>query len=597
MMADLAFRPPSFAPPLMADSHEPPPNVPGFTPPHPGSPLMPRWNGGELPEPPVFRWKKIAAFVGPGLVAGASAIGAGEWLNGPMVCAKYGGALLWLATLSILGQIVYNMEVSRYTLYSGESIFTGKFRTMPGPFLWLAVYLVLDFGTIFPYLAASAGTPIAAVWLDRMPEPDKFPGDRQLLKNISYGIFLTAIVPLIFGGKVYNSIRVLMTLKIFIVLGFLTLLAVCYSKPSTWVEIGTGFLKFGSVPVQKGEDANGNGILDEGEDWDSDGRLDGVEERVDRNHNNNPHEQGEFQDADGDGRYDGYKAENIFVSLWEGRPLPTLDLSMIAILGAMAALAGNGGLTNTNVSGYTRDQGWGMGKHVGAIPSVVGGHSVKLSHVGMVFAVTPESRKRFAGWYRHIFRDQFVLFGIASFIGLAMPSMLSVQFLPRGTEVDSWLAAGMTAGGVRDAVGVEGLKYPAWVMTLFCGFFVLALSTTTTADGYFRRWIDVFWVGLPALRKWKPQSVGKIYFGMLCVYCLVGLFVLSSVEQKMIMPYATNIYNYALGLSCFHVLYVNWALLPRELRPNWFIRISLVMAGIFFTTIAVITTMQFVRTL
>ncbi|MGC3966892.1 MAG: Nramp family divalent metal transporter [Pirellulales bacterium] len=262
----------------------------------------------------------------------------------------------------------------------------------------------------------------------------------------------------------------------------------------------------------------------------------------------------------------------------------------------MAALAGNGGLTNTNVSGYTRDQGWGMGKHVGAIPSVVGGHSVKLSHVGMVFPITAESCKRFAGWYRHIFRDQFFLFGIASFIGLALPSMLSVQFLPRGTEVDSWLAAGMTAQGVKDAVGSPPqLANSAWFMTLFCGFVVLALSTTTTADGYFRRWIDVLWTGLPALKSWKPHSVGRLYFAMLCTYCVLGLLVLAFVKQGLIMKWATNIYNYALGFSCAHVLYVNTTLLPKQLKPNWFIRTALVMSFVFFTTIAVITTIQLVK--
>jgi hypothetical protein len=525
----------------MADTHEQT-SIPGFTPPHPGSSMMPRWNGGELPEPPVFTWSKVAAFVGPGLVAGASAIGAGEWLNGPMVCARYGGSLLWLATLSILAQVVYNMEVSRYTLYTGESIFTGKFRTMPGPLVWLVIYLIFDFGTIFPYLAASAGTPIFCFFSEggRMPNPAD-PNDKFWLEIISYGVFLAAIVPLIFGGKVYNSIRVLMTFKIFVVLGFLTILAIFYSKMSTWTEIGSGFFKFGTVPISKSE------------------------------------------------------TDNIFVCLWEGRSIPQLDLSMMAILGAMAALAGNGGLTNTNVSGYTRDQGWGMGKHVGAIPSVIGGHSVKLSHVGMVFPINEENKKRFAGWYRHIFRDQFFLFGIASFIGLAMPSMLSVQFLPRGTETDPWLAAGMTAGGVHDAVGVSWLKGPAWAMTLFCGFLVLALSTTTTADGYFRRWIDVLWTGLPALRKWKPQSVGKIYFGMLCIYCCIGLFILAFVKQGMIMKWATNIYNYALGVSCLHVLYVNLVLLPREIRPNWFIRIALIFSGVFFVGIAFITTLQLLK--
>ena len=53
---------------------------------------------------------------------------------------------MWLATLSILGQVVYNLEISRYTLYTGEPIFTGKFRTLPGPhsgysriYCWISV--------------------------------------------------------------------------------------------------------------------------------------------------------------------------------------------------------------------------------------------------------------------------------------------------------------------------------------------------------------------------------------------------------------------------------------------------------------------------
>lgn len=518
-------------------------SIADFTPPHPGSPLMPRWDGGELPAPPVFSWKHVAAFVGPGLVAGASAIGAGEWLNGPMTCARYGGSMLWLATISILGQIVYNMEVSRYTLYTGESIFTGKFRTMPGPLFWLLVYLILDFGTIFPYLAASAGTPVYCIFNGHMPDKTN-PADKQMLEYISYGVFLLAIVPLLFGGKVYNSIRSLMTFKIFTVLGFLAILAVFYSNWSTWVEIGSGFLKFGNVPVAGAPAAGAS-----------------------------------------------YPTENIFVNWWNGKPMPDLDLSMIAILGAMAALAGNGGLTNTNVSGYTRDQGWGMGKHVGAIPSVVGGHSVKLSHVGMVFPISTDSVKRFAGWYRHIFRDQFFLFGIASFVGLAMPSMLSVQFMPRGSETDPWLAAGMTAEGVYQAVNSPLLSPAAWFMTLFCGFLVLALSTTTTADGYFRRWIDVLWTGLPAMRKWKPHSVGKLYFAFLCGYCCIGLCILIWVPQGLIMKVATNIYNYALGISCLHVLYVNLTLLPRELKPNWFIRGALVFSAVFFIGLAYITTL------
>ena len=62
----------------------------------------------------------------------------------PSSTARFGGNLLWLATLSILAQVIYNIESGGYTLYTGEPIFTGKFRTLPGPHFWVLVYLILD---------------------------------------------------------------------------------------------------------------------------------------------------------------------------------------------------------------------------------------------------------------------------------------------------------------------------------------------------------------------------------------------------------------------------------------------------------------------
>jgi Mn2+/Fe2+ NRAMP family transporter len=119
-----------------------------FEAPHPGAKVMPRWTADELVETPRFTWKNWFAMLGPGLVMGASAIGGGEWLSGPAVTAKYGPALLWVATVSILIQVLYNIEISRYTLYTGEPIFTGKFRTLPGPMFWLVAYLMLDWGAV-----------------------------------------------------------------------------------------------------------------------------------------------------------------------------------------------------------------------------------------------------------------------------------------------------------------------------------------------------------------------------------------------------------------------------------------------------------------
>ena len=590
----------------------------GFVPPHPGSQEMPRWDGGELPDAPRFTWRNWAAMLGPGLVMGGAAIGGGEWLTGPKISARYGGALLWLATMSVLFQVIYNMEISRYTLYTGEPIFTGKFRLRPGPRFWLTVYLVLDFGSVFPYLASNAATPIAAVILGRLPDTKSpeaslhlfgYPiTDGTLFYWLSLAVFIAILLPLAFGGKVYNSLKAIMSFKIVVVLGFLTFLAVFYSDASTWRSIVGGFVQVGNVPIERDEDLNGNGVLDPGEDYDNDGNLDVheplLEQTVDTNGDGKPDQWADvdgdgtpdrFIDRDGDGLRDGANIDNVFVSMWEGRGFPVVDLSMIGFLAAMAAISGSGGLTNTAISSYTRDQGWGMGQHVGAIPSVVGGRKLTLSHVGMVFPVTMDSVRRFRRWYRHVLRDQLVVWMPACFLGIALPSMLSIQFLRRGTEiVDDAAVAGMTAQGVADAVGPTFGPF-CWYMTIFCGFLVLGPSAATTADGFLRRWVDVFWTASPRLRKLETHKIRYVYFTVLCCYACFGLVALSFERPGRLLLYATMIYNYALGFSCWHTLGVNLTMLPRELRPGWFVRIGMVLAGFFFFALAIFTTINTLR--
>src|SRR3954453_12260287 len=227
-----------------------------FVPPHPGSKAMPQWDAGELPDAPKLNLRSWAVLVGPGLVAAGAAIGGGEWLAGPLTPARYGGPILWLATISILVQVVYNLEICRYTLYCGEPIFTGKFRLLPGPFFWLAIYVVLDFGSVFPYLVSNAATPLGAVMLGEIPDVEKtyhiigltLTG-QEFLRYLTYVVFIIALLPLIFGGKVYNSLKALMSFKIAVVFGFLIVVAAMYSTPATWIDIISGFFKFGTVPV------------------------------------------------------------------------------------------------------------------------------------------------------------------------------------------------------------------------------------------------------------------------------------------------------------------------------------------------------------
>ena len=200
---------------------------------------------------------------------------------------------------------------------------------------------------------------------------------------------------------------------------------------------------------------------------------------------------------------------------------------------------------------------------------------------------------RWRRWYRHIMRDQLVVWMPACFLGLALPSMLSVQFLARGTTTDNkWEASVMTAGALRDSVGGGNLGTTFWFLTLLCGFLVLAPSMTVSADGIIRRWVDAFWTASARLRKLDPKAIKQVYFGVVVVYMAFGLTMLSFAQPQTLLLIATTIYNFALGLSCWHVLWVNVAIMPKPLRPGWPIRAALFCAGSFYLLVATISTLQ-----
>jgi hypothetical protein len=149
----------------------------------------------------------------------------------------------------------------------------------------------------------------------------------------------------------------------------------------------------------------------------------------------------------------------------------------------------------------------------------------------------------------------------------------------------------MTADGLSTAVGPPLAPF-FWLMTLFCGFLVLAPAAVSTIDGALRRWVDLCWTAVPFIRRWEPHQIRFLYFGALCAYAAFGLTSLTLWNPRQLLEWAANIYNAALGFSCFHVLAVNTFLLPREIRPNWFIRCGLIIGGLFFSSLSVIATMK-----
>lgn len=537
--------------------------------------LMPPWEVGELPEPPRGRWR-LRDMLGPGLMGAGAAIGGGEWLMGPASTAQYGGTIMGLATISIFLQVAYNLEVMRYAVYCGEPIFVGFFRVRPGPNFWTVFYLIFDFFALWPYLAANAAVPLNAAFLGHLPgavpttylsvpelsqrtgvavdvlepiaanprdygigpklkplpEPVQDIIDRENTQTnfLAYVVFMTAFIPLIFGGKVYNSLMRLLVTKVVLVLGYLLFIGIFYVAPSTWAEIFAGFI-----------------FLSPGEGgW------------------------------------------SFRLPMIPGQPI---DWPLLA---AVAAIAGQGGMNNSQFSNYARDNGWGMGSHVGAIPSAVGGHDIQLSHTGKVFPLDEKSHDKWKGWMHVLRKDQLGIWAIGCFLGMAVPSLLSLQFL-RGVK----LAGNEVAAASAQAL-VDHTKIPAfWFLTLFCGLLVLWPSHITAADGILRRWTDVIWTGSRRLRHLKGNDVKYVYYGLMVAYALWGLMVLTWLSgQQLVIVKASGVFmNFILGFSAIHTLAVNTILLPAPLRPNYFMRAALLVCGVFFIGIAVVSLPQTLRAL
>jgi hypothetical protein len=91
----------------------------------------------DLPEP--LPLKKV---IGPSVILLAGAIGSGEYVLWPYISTQTGLALVWLATIGILTQYFLNMEITRYTLATGETAITG-FTRLWKPWSWLFIIMVV----------------------------------------------------------------------------------------------------------------------------------------------------------------------------------------------------------------------------------------------------------------------------------------------------------------------------------------------------------------------------------------------------------------------------------------------------------------------
>ncbi|QQS38362.1 Nramp family divalent metal transporter [Candidatus Woesebacteria bacterium] len=109
----------------------------------------------ELPNP--WPLKKL---IGPSFIILGVGLGSGELILWPYLTSNFGLGIMWAAALGITFQFFLNMEIERYSLITGESIFVGLTRKY-GRFtpLWFILTTLIPW--MWPGIIASSATVLA----------------------------------------------------------------------------------------------------------------------------------------------------------------------------------------------------------------------------------------------------------------------------------------------------------------------------------------------------------------------------------------------------------------------------------------------------
>jgi hypothetical protein len=463
----------------------------------------------EAPQPTGFQWVKI---VGPGVIVLGLSLGGGEFLLGPTAFVRHGLSLLWITLVAVFFQTIFNTELMRYTLATGEPVFTGFMRTKPSRAFWAWLYVALYLVQVgWPYSAGLSAGAMFFLGTRRIAGP----ADATTIYLLGIGTFLLCIALLTLGRRIERTLELLNWVMVVCILGGFLAMALYFVPLSTWAAAGTGFFGF-DLPR---------------------------------------------------GRFTFMPSDQDYL-----------------LLAALAGYSGAGGMVNIALSSWARDKGYGMGQRAGYIPAAVGGHKVNLAHAGFIFTPTPESMRRWRGWWRIVSADQWGVFFAGAMLGMVLPAVLYVTLLPSGTNIQG---LGMAAA-LASAVGARSGALAAAVVAMLAAW-ILFKTQLDIIESMVRSITDILWTGSRRMRRWSRGDVRVVYYGALGVVCLWGIFALRLAQPGMLLMLAGNVAGVVFTIASLHLLYVNTQLLPGALRPPMWRRIALVAMSAFYGVFTILS--------
>ena len=181
----------------------------------------------DLPASPPL--KKL---LGPSFILLGLGLGSGEVILWPYLSSHFGLGLVWAAIAGLTFQFFLNLEIERYTLVKGESIFVGltrRWRRLP---YWFILSTFLGFG--WPGIIAASAKLIS--------------GATNIAHFDWIAIALLIIIGLILslGPVLYKTVETFQKIIISVGVPAIIILAIFMAKGVDWTALANGLIGHGN---------------------------------------------------------------------------------------------------------------------------------------------------------------------------------------------------------------------------------------------------------------------------------------------------------------------------------------------------------------
>lgn len=171
---------------------------------------------------------KIQKLLGPSFIILALGLGSGEVILWPYLVSNYGLGIAWGAILGITFQFFINMEIERYALIKGESVFVGLAKIFTWTPYWFILSTFIGFG--LPGIIAASAEVCASLF------------GITNFKWIAIGMLILIGIVLSAGKTIYHTMERVTKTIILIGVPFIFTLTIILSSKMDWAQLASGIM-------------------------------------------------------------------------------------------------------------------------------------------------------------------------------------------------------------------------------------------------------------------------------------------------------------------------------------------------------------------